>query len=309
MPLNLKQTLILCSVILSSLSGCGGGGSDSTPPSDPIDRTAPVISIAGDRTVNHEQGSVYTDPGATATDAVDGSVLVTTSGAVGSDAGTYTLTYRATDAAANAATATRTVVVADTISPVMTLVGADAIDHEQGAPFTDPGVSASDVVDGTVAVTTNSTVGTAVGSYELIYTATDMAGNTTTASRMVTVIAPATVGDATDLMVLDGGSVDAAWDRGINAFDEAIGFSECNNDGGAGCPSISWQFVDDAVRGDVLEITHSATGNLAGLFIAASVPLNVSGFATGDLQFDVRVISGDSNITMKLDCVLSMLVR
>ena len=140
--------------------------------------------------------------------------MVTTSGTVGSDAGTYTLTYRATDAAANAATATRTVVVADTISPVMTLVGADAIDHEQGAPFTDPGVSASDVVDGTVAVTTNSTVGTAVGSYELIYTATDMAGNTTTASRMVTVVAPAMVGDATDLMVLDGGSVDSAWDRG-----------------------------------------------------------------------------------------------
>ena len=86
MPLNLKQTLISCSVMLSFLSSCGGGGSDSTTPSDPIDRTAPVISIAGDRTVNHEQGSVYTDPGATATDAVDGSVLVTTSGAVGSDA-------------------------------------------------------------------------------------------------------------------------------------------------------------------------------------------------------------------------------
>ena len=175
MTLNLKQTLIMCSVMFSLVSGCGGGGSDSATPSDPVDRAPPVISLVGDRTVNHEQGSAYTDPGATATDTVDGSVPVTTTGAVGSDAGSYTLTYRATDAAANSATATRTVVVADTISPVMTMVGADTIEHEQGAPFTDPGVSATDVVDGIVAVTTSSAVGTAVGSYELTYTATDMA--------------------------------------------------------------------------------------------------------------------------------------
>ncbi|MGW8369260.1 MAG: immunoglobulin-like domain-containing protein, partial [Gammaproteobacteria bacterium] len=165
------------------------------------------------------------------------------------------------------------------------------------------GVSATDVVDGAVSVTTTGSVGADVGTYELTYTATDNAGNTATAVRTVTVVAPPPGGDATDLIVFDNGAVDPAWDKGINAFDEAIGFGECNNDGGAGCPSISWQLVADGARGDVLEITHSASGNLAGLFIAANIPLDASGFANGSLQFDIRVISGDSNITMKLDCV------
>ena len=305
MTCNLKQALISCLVMCSFLSSCGGGGggSDSPAPNNPVDRAAPVITLAGDSAVNHEQGSAYIDLGATATDSVDGSVPVTMSGAVGSDAGTYTLTYTATDAASNSATATRTVVVADTISPVITLVGANTIEHQQGATFADPGVSASDVVDGTIAVTTSGTVGTAVGPYELTYTATDVAGNTAIATRTVNFVAAPTGEDLTDLVVFDGGSVDATWDRGINAFDAAIGFSECNNDGGAACPSISWQLVEDDARGDVLEVTHSATGELAGLFIATSVPLDVSGFATGDVQFDIRVISGDSNITMKIDCV------
>ena len=283
------------------LVGCGGSGGGDTSPPVAADRIPPVITVNGPSTVNHEQGTSYTDQGATAIDAVDGSVAVTTSGTVGTAAGTYTLTYTATDSAGNSASATRTVVVADTTAPVITMVGAASMTHEQGTPFSDPGVSAADTVDGSVAVVTTGSVDDVVGTYTLTYTATDAAGNSATASR--TVVVEAQGSGSPDFLVFTDGVVDPAWDRGINAFDEAIGFGECNNDGGAGCPSIGWVIVTDTERGDVLEITHTAAGDLAGVFIAANNPLDVSAFANGSVTFDVKVVSGDSNITMKLDCV------
>jgi surface protein len=63
------------------------------------------------------QGAAFTDPGAAATDNVDATVTVTTTGSVNTDTeGTYTLRYNATDAAGNAATeVTRTVNVTDSV--------------------------------------------------------------------------------------------------------------------------------------------------------------------------------------------------
>jgi endo-1,3(4)-beta-glucanase len=298
-----KSSSLLCLTLSAvlCLSGCGGGA--DTESSGVVDRTAPVLTLAGPSIVNHEQGTPYSDQGATATDAVDGVVSVVTTGSVGSAAGSYTLTYTATDSAGNTATATRTVIVADTTAPVIVMVGPESINHLQGTPFTDPGVSATDSVDGSVPVITTGFVDSPVGTYTLTYTATDVAGNAATATRIVLVEAPDSGGDPTDLLVFDNGNVDPAWDKGINAFDAAIGLNECSNDGGAACPSIAWQLVDDSIRGDVLQISHSASGELAGVFIAANIPLDVSGFSAGSVVFDIKVISGDSNISMKLDCV------
>ncbi len=303
MPSRFTFKILLLQAAVLLLSGCGGGGGGDDGGTGSVDRAAPVITLNGPSTVNHEQGTTYTDPGATATDAVDGAVPVTVSGSVGAAAGTYTLTYTASDRAGNVATATRTVIVADTTAPVITMVGPSTMTHALGTPFTDPGVSATDTVDGSVAVATTGTVDDAVGTYMLVYTATDAAGNEATASRTVIVEVPPPGPDPTDLLVFVNGAVDPAWDRGINAFDAAIGFGECNNDGGAGCPSISWQVVADSERGDVLQFTHTAAGDLAGVFIASNMPLDVSGFANGSVVFDVKVVSGDSNITMKLDCI------
>ncbi|MDA7525513.1 DUF5011 domain-containing protein, partial [Verrucomicrobia bacterium] len=71
------------------------------------DKVAPVITLTGDASVTHELGTTYTDEGAT----VDGGETITTTGTVDvNTAGTYILTYTATDAAGNSATAvTRTV--------------------------------------------------------------------------------------------------------------------------------------------------------------------------------------------------------
>lgn len=78
------------------------------------DALPPVISLNGSPSVIVNWGSVYTDAGATATDNVDSSVTVTTSGTVNAARpGVYTITYNATDAAGNVATAvTRSVTVA-----------------------------------------------------------------------------------------------------------------------------------------------------------------------------------------------------
>src|SRR5205814_2255995 len=119
-----------------------------------VDATAPIITLAATSpmTVNH--ASAFTDPGATATDAVDGSVAVTKLGTVNANTvGDYTITYTATDAAGNTATETRFVSVVDATAPVITLTGTSPMTVNHASVYTDPGATATDAVDGAVAVT------------------------------------------------------------------------------------------------------------------------------------------------------------
>lgn len=82
------------------------------------DKNSPIITILGNNPVNLTVGDSYTDTGATATDNVDGSVVVISSGLVDTvTIGVYTITYIAEDAAHNVATAIRTV----NVNPVVTL--------------------------------------------------------------------------------------------------------------------------------------------------------------------------------------------
>ena len=79
------------------------------PPPAP-DTEAPVITLIGESNITIDLNSTYEDEGATALDVVDGSVSVNTGGSVDTGiAGTYTLTYTATDKAGNTSTLTRTV--------------------------------------------------------------------------------------------------------------------------------------------------------------------------------------------------------
>ncbi len=117
-------------------------------------------------------------------------------------AGVYIITYTATDAAGNIATLTRTVtVIADIIAPVITLLGTDPVDVTVDDTYTDAGATATDNIDGTVAVSTTGTVDTAtLGANTLTYTATDTALNEVTLTRTVNVIpvavAPVALPDA-----------------------------------------------------------------------------------------------------------------
>jgi hypothetical protein len=80
--------------------------------------------------------------------------------------------------------------VVDTTPPVITLVGPSVMIVECGTPFIDPGATATDICDPSVAITVN-TGGlntNALGVYSVVYTATDDSGNTATTTRMVTVV-------------------------------------------------------------------------------------------------------------------------
>jgi hypothetical protein len=156
------------------------------------DKTPPVITLKGESPITLEAGNSFTDPGAKVTDAVDSERTITGTGTVDSKkVGTYTLTYNASDAAGNAATAvTRTVTVSkDTTPPVITLKGESPITLEAGNSFTDPGAKVTDAVDSERTITGTGTVDSKkVGTYTLTYNASDAAGNAATAvTRTVTV--------------------------------------------------------------------------------------------------------------------------
>ena len=154
-----------------------------------VDITPPVISLNGSETLNIDQGAAYSELNASATDAVDGDINVVITGQVNAQTiGTYTLTYSATDAAGNSATATRTVNVIDVTPPAVSLIGSAVMTTSHGQAFLDPGAQALDAVDGTLTISTSGTVNTqAVGTYTLTYSATDAAGNQASVERNVRV--------------------------------------------------------------------------------------------------------------------------
>ncbi|WP_420553448.1 immunoglobulin-like domain-containing protein [Tenacibaculum aiptasiae] len=81
-----------------------------------IDVTPPTITLNGDASMSVIQGTTFTDPGATATDNVDGDIsgnIMVGGDTVDTSAlGTYTITYNVSDVAGNAAAeVTRTVEV------------------------------------------------------------------------------------------------------------------------------------------------------------------------------------------------------
>jgi hypothetical protein len=154
--------------------------------------TPPVIALNGPAELTLEcHVGTYAEPGASATDDRDGSVAVTTTGSVNTGAeGDYTITYSATDAAGNTATAARTVHVVDTTPPVIALNGpADLTLECHVGVYTEAGATAVDLCDGTVAVSVSGSVDTgAEGDYTITYSATDAAGNAATATRIVHVV-------------------------------------------------------------------------------------------------------------------------
>lgn len=172
------------------------------------DTTAPTITLNGANSITVECHTSFTDPGATAHDACAGDFAATASGSVNVNTpGSYVITYNASDPSGNAATpVTRTVNVVDTLSPVITLNGANPMTVECHTSFTDPGATAADQCAGNLTgaiVVTGSVNVNVPGSYPLTYTVNDGQGHTASATRTVNVVdtTPPTISCQSDVLV------------------------------------------------------------------------------------------------------------
>jgi len=165
------------------------------------DQTEPVITQLGLPSITINVGGIFIDPGATASDNVDGDLTpaIVSAGSVSTGVvGLYTLTYDVSDTVGNAAVqVTRSVSVQDSGAPVVTpstnitVVATDA----NGTAASDPaimaflaGASAIDAVEGPVATITNDApTQFPLGVTTVTFSATDSSSNTGQAQATVTV--------------------------------------------------------------------------------------------------------------------------
>ncbi|HYH97424.1 choice-of-anchor A family protein, partial [Hyalangium sp.] len=173
----------------------GGRWSSCTGVVTVVDQAPPMVTLNGPASQSLEcvAGGTYTDPGTSASDLCEGTKPVTRTGSVNvGTPGTYSLSYVSTDSAGNAsAPVTRTVTVADTLVPTVTLNGLANAALECGAAYTDSGATAADQCSGNLsgAIVKTGTVNAAVpGTYVLRYNVRDGANRAAPeVSRVVTV--------------------------------------------------------------------------------------------------------------------------
>jgi N-acetylneuraminic acid mutarotase len=111
-PASGSQFALGTTVVQASAADAAGNTSAGSFRITVRDTSPPVIVIAGANPLRVPLNGTYFDPGATATDAVDGSVVVSVTGTVDvSTSGNYTVTYHATDSTGHSDTAKRTVTV------------------------------------------------------------------------------------------------------------------------------------------------------------------------------------------------------
>lgn len=151
------------------------------------DSVPPEITLNDLQTIYIEFGDSYTEAGAQCTDDIDLTCEVVITGSVNeSSLNTYIITYTATDSTGNTSYIERTVVVRDTVSPVLSL-NASVDTVYVGDIYIDQLVTVYDNSATTWSV--NMTVDTStVGRYIIVYTVTDTSGNVSTISRVVNVV-------------------------------------------------------------------------------------------------------------------------
>ena len=202
-----KFVAIMLSCVLAA---CGGGSGGETYQ----DKTTPVLSVPSSIIVAAVDGSgtAKSDPaidaflrGASATDAEDGQIGVSNDAPETFPLATTTVTFTATDAAGNSATATSSVTVSDQSAPDLTVpedtsfvavsgAGISSSDDDVAAYLAQ--TTASDNVDVSVTVTNNAPDTFAIGETTVVFTASDLAGNEVSASVKVTVTGVSQMGAA-----------------------------------------------------------------------------------------------------------------
>ena len=256
-----------------------------------VDTTAPVITLLNNTPADNtvELGTVYTEHGATATDAVDGdltgSIDINTDNVDANAVGEYTVTYNVSDAQNNAAVQkTRTVRVTDTTAPSIT--APDDETFEATATLTpldrsDYGIARSSDGD----ITDDAPDTFPLGDTIITWTATDASSNEMTAKQTITVVdttapvitLPADVtkeatGPTTPVTVGQATATDLAADS------VTITRNPTDNAFAVGVHKITWTATDSNGRSSTAEQTITITDETAPVI---TLPADVTKEATG----------------------------
>ena len=247
------------------------------------DTTAPVIVLLGDNPQTVEFGSIYNDPGATATDAVDDNDELTTQIAAAStvDTGTvgdYTVTYTVSDTATNAATPViRMVTVTDTVAPTIIApanMTFEATDTLTPLDRSDYGTATSG--DDTADITDDAPDAFPLGDTTITWTATDPATNEMIATQVVTVVDTTkpviALNGLPEVRVEFGGSYTELQATATDAVDDDIQLTDKIVIAGtvdtnlAGIYHITYD-VTDAAGNDAITVTRTVTLGAAQIVI------------------------------------------
>lgn len=99
-----------------------------------------------------------------------------------------------------------------------------------------------------------------------------------------------------DTPILTAGQVAELWggNAALSFFDEYSdpAYGDCTDElsGTESCPGVDWGLVQDAARGDVLEVRYLVNAGHAGLVVGLGNPIDLGGYAQGELTFDINLI-------------------
>lgn len=145
------------------------------------DIRAPKLTLLGLIRDTIAVNSNWTEPGFKARDERWGNVnaqVQITGKVYAKGVGSYALHYEVSDSAGNVARAVRTIVVIDSIAPMLSLIGPDSTTLQAGLSFLDQGTIASDNYDTQFKIARAGKLDSAkLGSYILRYCLTDSSGN------------------------------------------------------------------------------------------------------------------------------------
>ena len=175
-----------------TVTDAAGNAATATQQITVVDQVAPVITAPATVTVS-------TNSGCTATGVVLGNAIATDDCTVQSvtnnaptafPVGNTTVTWTATDAAGNSASATQTIIVIDNTNPTITApanvtVNANASCEAGGIVL---GVPVTTDNCSVASVSNNAPTVFSIGNTTVTWTVTDAAGNTATAAQTVTVV-------------------------------------------------------------------------------------------------------------------------
>ena len=242
------------------------------------DGAAPVPNVATLPTINGECSVTLTPP--TAADNCAGTITATTSDPTTYTAqGTYTIHWTYNDGSGNTATQDQTVVVDDNTAPTITApaavsVNADAVSCAvSGVALGSP--TAAD--NCTVNVSNNAPASFPLGTTTVTWTATDGAGNTATATQLVTVVdATAPVMSCPTNIVVNLPVNSAATSMAVS-YPAATATDNC----GGSLPVNYSQASGSVFNVGTTTVTASATdaaGNTASCTFTVTVLYNFTGF-------------------------------